>query len=83
MSDLSAVLAAALRLPAEARAAVAAELLESLEGPREGDADIERLWADETARRLAEVDAGAVTTVPWSEARWRIAAAAGGRRETP
>lgn len=57
MTDVEDVLAAALRLPAEARAAVAAEI----------------------RQRLADVDAGRVTPIPWPEARRRILAAASGR----
>jgi putative addiction module component (TIGR02574 family) len=34
--------------------------------------DIEDAWAEEIQRRLAAVDAGTVTPVPWSEARRRI-----------
>ena len=74
MNNVDHVLAAALQLPATERAAVVAELLESLDdlGP-----------ADEARRCLAEVDAGTVTPIPWAEARRRILAAANGRRETP
>ena len=49
------------------RATLAALLIESLEP--EQDADIEVAWAAEVARRVAELDAGAVTTVPWSAVR--------------
>ena len=65
----------ALRLPPEARAALAAELIESLEGV-EPDEDVEAAWADEIRKRLAEVDSGAVKPVAWEEARRRIHAAA-------
>jgi len=61
----------ALRLPPEARAALAAELIESLDGG-ETDDEVEAAWAKEIHRRLAEIDAGAVTTIPWAEARRRI-----------
>ena len=79
-SDLEDVLAAALRLPGDARAALAAELLQSLDqAEADGDDDVEDAWADEIKRRLDEVDAGTVTPIPWSEARRRLLAAAGGR----
>jgi len=83
MNNVDHVLAAALRLPATERAAVVAELLESLDdlGPAEGE--VEQAWAEEVRQRLAEADAGAVTPIPWSAARRRILAAANGRRETP
>jgi putative addiction module component (TIGR02574 family) len=80
MTEVENVLAAALRLPVEARAAVAAELLQSLDAPEEAAEEVEAAWADEIQRRLAEVDAGIVTPIPWPEARRRIAAAANGRR---
>jgi putative addiction module component (TIGR02574 family) len=60
----------ALQLSPEVRAALAASLLESLD---EGvDEDAEDAWAAEIARRIHELDSGAVTPVPWSEARRRI-----------
>ena len=39
--------------------------------------DAEVAWAAEIRRRLARVDAGTAATIPWSEARRRIRAAAG------
>ncbi len=47
MTDVEDVLVAALRLPLEARAAVAAELLESLDGRDEAEEDVEAAWSDE------------------------------------
>ncbi len=62
-----------LRLPASARARLAAELLGSLDDADELDtAEHEAAWSAETAERLREVDAGEVQPVPWSEARRRI-----------
>jgi putative addiction module component (TIGR02574 family) len=83
MTDAETVLVAALRLPAEARAAVAAELIESLDDPEQADEDVETAWSEEIRQRLADVDAGVVTPIPWPEARRRILAAASGRREAP
>jgi putative addiction module component (TIGR02574 family) len=82
MSDVQNVLVAALRLPAEARAAVAAELIQSLDEHEPPDEDVEAAWADEIQQHLADVDAGVVTPIPWPEARRRILAVASGRRET-
>ena len=65
----------ALELPRSARAALAAELIASLDG--EADADAELLWAQEIQKRVEEIDSGTVRTVPWSEARKRILTAAG------
>ncbi|AUX47596.1 hypothetical protein SOCE26_091180 [Sorangium cellulosum] len=81
MSDVENVLVAALRLSAEDRAAVAAALIQSLDEPEQTTEEVEAAWAEEIQQRLADVDAGVVTPVPWPEARRRILAAANGRRE--
>ncbi len=60
----------ALKLPPEARAAIAGRLMESLDEHIDEDAEAE--WAKEIARRLEEVDSGKVAAIPWSEARRRI-----------
>ena len=73
-SETDALLAAAMKLPAGARAALAAELIESLERTEPAE-DVERAWAEAIRARLAETDAGGVRAVPWSEARRRILAA--------
>ena len=83
MRDVHQVLAAALSLPTEDRTVVVARLLESLDAPGEPEAGVEAAWAEEVRRRLAEVDAGTVTPIPWAEARRRIFAAARGDREVP
>lgn len=64
------VLQEALRLPAEARAALAGHLLESLDGAV--DEDAEAAWSKEIARRIDDLDKGKVKTVPWSVARRQI-----------
>ncbi|WP_437853476.1 addiction module protein [Sorangium sp. So ce363] len=83
MSDVENVLVAALRLSAEDRAAVAAALIQSLDETEQTTEEVEAAWAEEIQQRLADVDAGVVTPVPWPEARRRILAAANGRREAP
>jgi putative addiction module component (TIGR02574 family) len=60
-----------LKLPPEARPALAGSLLDSLE--ETVDRDIEHEWKAEIALRLKEIDQGKVRLVPWSEARARIA----------
>jgi len=61
---------AALKLPVEARAALAGTLIESLDSTvDEGSA---ASWEAEVARRVAELDDGSVSAIPWSEARRRI-----------
>jgi putative addiction module component (TIGR02574 family) len=64
------ILEEALRLPPEARAAIAGRLMESLD--EQVDEDAEAAWAREIARRLQEVDSGNVAAIPWPEARRRI-----------
>jgi putative addiction module component (TIGR02574 family) len=65
------LLSAVLKLPVEARAALAGSLLESLDNPI--DENVEAAWADEIGKRMAEIDGGFVRTVPWEKARRRIA----------
>jgi len=57
--------ARAKALPAEDRARLAEELLESLQ--EESDADAEAAWDREIERRVAEIEAGAVRLVPAEE----------------
>lgn len=72
--DSRQLLAEALRLSDEERAALAGELIQSLE--REVDSEAEAAWSAEIRSRLDRVDAGTATTVSWAEARRRIHAAA-------
>ena len=61
----------ALKLPPEARAAIAGSLLESLD--QDVDEDAADRWDEEIARRVRELRSGQVTPIPWSEARRIIA----------
>ncbi len=70
--DAAEILKEALALPTEARAALAESLLDSLD--TDVDEDAEPSWATEVNRRVAELDSGAVKTVPWVEVRRRLAA---------
>jgi putative addiction module component (TIGR02574 family) len=67
---MAAVLADALRLDDEARAALAAELLGSLDGP--ADPDAESAWDAEIERRIAAIEAGTIQLEPWEQVRHRI-----------
>lgn len=69
-ADTSKLLAEALKLPVEARAALAGSLIESLD--ETVDENAEAAWAEEIARRLRELDSGKAKTIPWSEARRMI-----------
>lgn len=75
--DVSALLKKALALPAEARAALAGSLLESLDETL--DASAEEEWNKEIARRIGELDSGKVKPIPWPEARRQISAILNGR----
>ena len=68
------LLAEALQLSPEERAALAGELIQSLDS--EVDDDAEAAWSAEIRRRIERLDAGVANTVPWAEARRRILAAA-------
>jgi len=72
--DSKQLLAEALQLPPEERAALAGELIHSLDS--DVDDDAEAAWSAEIRRRLDRLDAGLAGTVPWAEARRRILAAA-------
>ena len=71
MRSADEILEDALALPTEARAAIAGSLLDSLDDDAV-DAQAEELWSVEIARRIAEIDAGRVQLVPWSEVRQRL-----------
>jgi putative addiction module component (TIGR02574 family) len=70
MRSADEILEDALALPAEARAAIAGSLISSLDD--QIDPQVEELWAAEIARRIAEIDAGKVQLVPWTEVRRRL-----------
>jgi len=50
------------KLDAESRAKIAGTLIRSLDDL--GSEEIERLWADEAERRVAEIESGKVKTIP-------------------
>ena len=65
--DAAKILEEALKLPVEARAALAGSLIESLD--EAVDENVEAAWADEIAQRIADLDSGKTKTIPWSKAR--------------
>ncbi|MDA1312273.1 MAG: addiction module protein [Acidobacteria bacterium] len=69
-SEVNKLLEEALRLPPEARAALASSLMESLDETVDEDAEAE--WAKEIQRRIREIESGQVKTVPWALARREI-----------
>jgi putative addiction module component (TIGR02574 family) len=69
--DAVELLKQALKLPPEARAALAGSLLDSLDEAMDDDA--EQAWEVEVSKRLSEIREGRVKSVPWAEARRRVA----------
>lgn len=69
--DAAEILKDALALPTDARAALAGSLLESLNN--KVDEYAEAALATEVNRRVAELNSGAVNTIPWAEVRRRLA----------
>ena len=68
--DFKDVFRDATELSERDRATLAGLLIESLEG--EPDPEVEAAWAAEIERRVAELDAGTVKTIPWEEVRRRL-----------
>ena len=68
--NIADILKEALKLPPEARAALAGTLLDSLDDTV--DRDAESAWEAEILLRLKEIDEGKVRLMPWSEARIKI-----------
>jgi putative addiction module component (TIGR02574 family) len=64
------VFADALRLEPETRAELAAELLDSLDGP--ADPDAEAAWDVEIERRIGAIESGTVKLEPWETVKRRI-----------
>ena len=64
------VLEAAMRLPEEERADLAARLLDSLDPQVDDDAPA--AWDEEIARRVAELDAKSVVPIPWPQVRRKL-----------
>ncbi len=73
--DAKQLLVEALRLSGEERAALAGELIQSLDS--DVDVGAEAAWSQEIQARLDRLDAGTAKTLGWQEARRRIHAAAG------
>ena len=69
--NIATILKDALKLPPEARAALAGSLLDSLD--EHLDRNAESAWEAEIALRIREIEEGKVTLIPWAEARARIA----------
>ena len=64
------ILKQALELSDAERAELAGALLESLEPPP--DTDIDAAWREEIAKRIGQLDSGAVEPIPWEIVRERL-----------
>ena len=69
-AELNRLLQDALRLPPEARGALAVHLLDSLD--TQLDPDVEHAWDAEITRRERELDSDKVAPMSWVEARREI-----------
>jgi len=67
MTDFNSVLSAAQELPETDRLRLIDALWDTV--PQEAEAPFSDEWAREIERRVAEIEAGAVETVPWSRIR--------------
>lgn len=72
---------AVLALPRDERAALARELIASLDGRSDPDAD--EAWLRELERRASEVRSGTAALVDWDDAKARISARPRALREDP
>jgi len=63
----------ALALPVSERADLAGSLIESLDETQ--DESVAAAWDEEVARRMADIDSGAVKPVSLAEARRRLSSA--------
>ena len=71
------ILPAALALPANERAKLAREILESLQSP---DPDAEAAWVEEVDSRAQQIEDGTAQLVDWEIARDQIASRLKARR---
>jgi len=76
--NVAEILLEASELPESDRAELAGRLLETLHG--EPDEDVEAAWAEEIERRVRQIDAGEVKTIPWEEVRAKLYARLNERR---
>ncbi len=56
-----------MELSIKERAAIAEQLIRSLDGP--ADDDVEIAWQKEIQKRIEEIDNGEVELIPWEEIR--------------
>ena len=76
MNDFRSVLLAAQQLPERDRLRLIDALWETV--PPELESPFSDEWAREIERRVAELDAGTATTIPWTQIRDEALARTGG-----
>ncbi|HEV7242009.1 MAG TPA: addiction module protein [Thermoanaerobaculia bacterium] len=76
--NVAEILLEASKLSESERAELAGRLLETLHG--EPDENVEAAWAEEIERRVRQIDAGEVKTIPWEEVRAKLHARLNERR---
>ncbi len=69
-NELNGILEKVLNMPQQQRAFLAGQLIDSLEPQM--DMDIETAWQNEIHKRVLQAKEGAVTFMPWEEARRRL-----------
>lgn len=65
--ELDEILQKALRLPVEAREALATSLFESLD--QAVDENVDSAWQEEIAKRIKDIQSGRVQTIPWEDVK--------------
>ena len=68
-SEVSKLLERALSLSVEEQEALADSLISNLGG--KVDEGVQAAWDTEIAKRIADLDSGRATTIPWTEVRKR------------
>jgi putative addiction module component (TIGR02574 family) len=70
VEDAAELLNHALKLPPEARAALADSLIDNLD--TEVDENAEQAWRNEITLRVRDLDSGAVHTIAWDDVRRQL-----------
>jgi putative addiction module component (TIGR02574 family) len=70
VEDAAELLNHALKLPPEARAALADSLIDSLD--TEVDENAEQVWRNEITLRVRDLDSGAVHRIAWDDVRRQL-----------
>jgi putative addiction module component (TIGR02574 family) len=69
MTDVDRLLSEAMKLDEVQRSELARRLLDTLD---EVDDELEQTWREEVRRRLARIQSGEATLIPWEETERRL-----------